>query len=343
MNFFRLLLLFLLLPLSVQATIYEDAEDKKTSKWRLISSHASSRVNNIHDLSKKSRVIEFKGDGTKHTYELRAKALKKAKNTDEYWLSWEMKFSEDFVIIVLVQSNIGQHYLVYTPGIFKGYMQYGLGDDTTNDKWQTVSRNLQEDIAHFDNRVKIISFKSFVLKGNGRVDNLRTRRNMLSSKKKLPNRKLVKKKLIKKYKQKKVTNTLPIITVEGLKLVALSIGEAYVEEGISAYDKEDGDINVVSMENIDSNEVGRYMVLYMATDSDGNMALDKRYVHVGNVENEEIKINSEDDEIEEDYKDEKIAFSEEEEQIRIWEKELTLREKELVEREKKSNNNWKRK
>ena len=318
MIFFRLLLLyFLFTTIFVEASIHEDAEDKKTSRWKLIHAEAFSSVINIKDLNKKSRVIEFHGNGTKQAYEFKIKKTKK----NEYWLSWQMKFSEDFVIIVLVKSNVGKHYIVYTSGIFKGYMQYGLGNDTTNGKWQTIRRNLQEDIAYFDNRVETISLKSFVLKGNGRIDNIITKRMMS----------------LKKYKQKKVlkvtTNSLPIIRVKGLKLVELSLGESYIEQGVSAYDKEDGDINVVSMEKININEDGRYIILYMATDSDGNMALDKRYVHVGNVK---IK------EIDDDYSNEKIDFLKEEEQIRIWEKELALREKELAQRAKNGNKKRKR-
>jgi hypothetical protein len=335
MTLFKSLFFILFIIISVEASIHEDAEDKKTSRWKRIPAKAFSSVTNIKDLSKKSRVLEFQGDGTKQAYEFKTRKTKK----NEYWLSWQMKFSEDFVIIVLVQSNVGKHYLVYTPGIFKGHMQYGLGDDTSNGKWQTVRRNLQEDIAYFDNRVKTVSLKSFVVKGNGRIDNIITKKIM--SIKKMKSVKILP---LQKYKQKKVlnvaTNSLPVITVRGVNLVELSLGDAYVEEGVSAYDKEDGDLNVVSMENIDSHEVGRYMVLYMTTDSDGNMALDKRYVHVGNVEIEETSVSldtDEQEEVEVDYRNEKTDFLEEEEQIRIWEKELELREKELAQREKKSN------
>ena len=335
----RFLIFFLFIAFLLQAVIYEDAEDKKTSRWKLVTVDAVSSVNNVKDMRKKSRVIEFQGDGTKHTYALKTfKSKSKKVKRNEYWLSWQMNFSEDFVIIVVVETNVGKYYLVYTPGTFKGHMQYGLGADATNGEWQTFRRNLQDDIAYFDNRVKIISLNSFVVKGNGRIDNIMTKKIMLAQKKKF----------IQKYKQKKVfkitTNSSPIITVKGKKLLQLSLGESYVEEGVSAFDKEDGDINVVSMENIDSNEVGRYMVLYMATDSDGNMALDKRYVHVGNVKIEEtiIVLDDEPEEVDAEDKDEKIDFSKEEEQIRIWEKELALREKELAQKAKNGNKKRKR-
>ena len=331
MIFFRLLLFFLFLTTFVEASVHEDAEDKKTSRWKLIHTEHASKINNVKDLSKKSRVLEFKGDGTKQAYEF--KARKKKKN--EYWLSWEMQFSEDFVIIVGVESNIGNHYIVYTSGTFKGHMQYGLGKGITNGKWQTIKRNLQKDIAYFDNRVKKVLFKSFIVKGNGKIDNILTKKMMsVQIKKEVKRKKKIKKVSPKKYKKTKVlkeaSNSSPVISLRGMSLVKLSLGDTYIEEGVSAYDKEDGELNVVSMENINSNEVGRYMVLYMATDSHGNIALDKRYVHVGEVEMNEV---------DEDSSSEKNDFSEEEEQIKIWEKELALREKELTKKEKKGNKN----
>lgn len=339
MIFFRFILFSLLSMLLLKATIHEDAEDQKTARWKLMSKSSFSKVKNIYDLNKKSHVIEFKGEETKYGYEFKTTKVKK----NEYWLSWEMKFSEDFVLIVLVESNIGKHYLVYTPGTFHGHMQYGLGHASNNGKWQTVNRNLQEDIAYFDNRVKVVSLKSFVVKGNGRIDNIKTKTTMITQKKKLVKKKEAEKIFIEQ------THTLPVITIRGPKLVNLNLGESYVEKGVSAYDKEDGDINVETMENIDINVVGRYMVLYMATDQHGNMALDKRYVDVGDSKTGEVK-STLDEEITEEDDDNHIyevtKFSEEEKQIRMWqyelnlkEKELALREKELRKKEKKSNKN----
>jgi len=349
MTYFKFILILIFNFVLLHATMYEDAENATTSKWKRVNSDTFSSINNIRDKSKKSRVIEFNGTGTKQIYELETSDLKSTKD-NEYWLSWEMKFSEDFVIILVLQTNRGKHYLIYTPGRFKSHMQYGLGPETTNGKWKTFRRNIQKDIAYFDNRVKVISLKSFVLKGNGMIDNIRTvlvpksktlKSNPLQNK--ILNKKLIpEKKLILDKKQKEVfkgdTNSAPIINMKGMKLVKLNLGEIYVEEGVSAYDKEDGEINVVTMENIYSNEVGRYIVLYMATDSDGNIAIDKRYVDVGDVESKKKKDcfdetkdkkasldKTEEEEIDEGDSDE----DEQATQMRLWEKTLALREKEL--------------
>jgi len=368
MTYFKLILFLIFNFIFLYATTYEDAENATTSQWKRVNSDAFSSINNVRDKSKESRVIEFKGAGTKQIYALYTSELKN-KQSHEYWVSWDMKFSEDFVIILLVQSNLGKHYLIYTPGTFNSYMQYGLGKGIKNGKWQTFRRNIQKDIAYFDNRVKIVSLKRFVLKGNGMIDNIsttlgsqKTTSNKRTSTKKLmpkdrliPKKKLIptkvltpKKVLIPEVKQqevlKKQTNSSPVIKMQGMKIVKLSLGEPYVEEGVSAYDKEDGEIDVETIENIYSNEAGRYMILYMATDSDGNIAIDKRYVDVGDVKREKRatpvverevvdrgeSINEEEEDEEEDEVNDEL--SEQAAQMRLWERKLELREKELARR-----------
>jgi len=367
MTYSKLILFLIFNFFNLYATNYDDAGNATTSQWQRVNRDAFSSINNIRDKSKKSRVIEFKGAGTKQIYALYTSELEN-KQGHEYWVSWDMKFSEDFVIILLVQSNLGKHYLIYTPGMFNSYMQYGLGEGTKNGKWKTFRRNVQKDIAYFDNRVKIVSLKRFVLKGNGMIDNIRTtlgsqkntlnngtlNKKMMPKKKLIPEKKFIsEEKLIPKVQEQEIlnkyTNSAPVIKMQGMKIVKLNLGETYVEEGVSAYDKEDGNINVVTMENIYSNEVGRYIVLYMATDSDGNIAIDKRYVDVGDVKvekrtsslEEREKVLSEElergeiveEEDGEEIEEEEVSdLSKEAAQMRLWERKLELREKELAKR-----------
>ena len=331
------------------ASIYENAEDLRTSRWKLVSAKDVSSVRNVWDLSKKSHVIEFQGEGTKHSYELK---IKNQSYSNEHWLTWDMKFSKDFVIIVLLETNMGEYHLVYTPGTFKGYMQYGLGYPNVHGKWKKIQRNLLEDIAYFDNRVKTVSLKSFVIKANGRIDNIMTQSRLLPPKKKVQTRKIIEKKhkletthtVQKEYKPHKVLkNSLPTIELKGIRLVKLSYGEEYIEKGVSAYDKEDGEISVESSNDINPYLVGRYMVLYMARDSNGNIAVDKRYVEVGDVKSIRKKApldRAKPEVIVEEIDDkEEVDYLVQEEQIRMWEKELALREKELARKENKSNKN----
>lgn len=332
---FRILLFIIFTMLCAEASIYEDAEDQRTSRWELISARDASNIKNVWDSSKKSHVIAFEGEGTQHSYGLKIKQSYQ----NEHWLSWDMKISGDFVIIIVLDTNMGEYHLIYTPGIFKGYMQYGLGNSTNNGKWQTIKRDIQEDIAYFDNRVKTVSLKSFVIKGTGKIDNIMTKKTILPKKMMLPKKdnldKVKKEK--KEYIEKRVfKNSLPTIQLKGIRLIKLALGEKYIEEGVSAYDKEDGKINVESTNHINPYEAGRYMVLYMAKDSEGNMAVDKRYVEVGSIKDRkiEVKIDTKkldvEDKLDDDEDEEEVNYSVQEEQIRKWEEELARKEKELA-------------
>jgi len=364
-------LIFFLMFNFLYATTYEDTQNTVTSQWQHENIDTLNSINKVYDKSKKIRVIEFQGAGTQQIYDLYTSELKNQQE-HEYCVSWEMKFSEDFVIILQIQSNLGKHYLIYTPGTFNSYMQYGLGEGTKNGQWKKFTRNIQKDIAYFDNRVKIVSLKRFVVKGNGMIRNIQTilgspKSNINNRKKNpIPEKKLIPEKRVPieasvpiatrvpvENRERKIfkesISSLPLIKMKGKKVVKLKLGEPYIEEGVSAYDKEDGEIDVETIENIYINETGRYMILYMATDSDGNIAIDKRYVDVGDVKDVKIEkretsikkreeVSSEEDErgepsnVEEEEGEEISELSKQAAQMRLWERKLELREKELAKR-----------
>ena len=320
------LLFIFLLPLS--AIIQEDAEDKKTSRWEVIFSPTKADIENYYDRPKKSQVIHFDGDGVKSIYKFNAmkkEKLKKGKRDSyEYWLSWEMQYKKDFVIILIVQTMQGESYLIYTSGNHNSYHQYGLGYEILDGKWHTIKRNLQDDLSYFDKREQLLSIKTFVIKGDGSIDNLKTEVKTVNKQK-------IKKKdktILKSTKVNLKKNSLPIIKIKGDNPQHLALGESYVEEGVDAYDKEDGEVEVNSIDDIDSNEGGTYMVMYMARDSMGDVSLDRRVVIVGDgVANEQIEDSSEEEEVY--LKEEEL--DEKEYKMKLWEKELALKEKHLKE------------
>ncbi len=322
MHFFRTSILLLYTFISclspLNATVYEDAEDSKTSRWKVVFSPTLAEVKNYYDDKKVSRVIHFKGEGTKTIFELSSKKNRKKSLKKEFWLSWEMKFNEDVVIIIVLQTTRGEEYLIYTKGFNESYKQLGLGDNVCNGEWQRFERNLQEDLNYFDNRSTVLGLKSFVIKGNGSVDNIKTQIKNISQKKiKTP-----KKPIVNTYKK----NSLPTIKIEGANPLHLDIGEEYVELGVSAYDKEDGELSVTSSENININKDGSYMVMYMAQDSNGDMALDKRIVNVG--KGELVEDNNSKPKEEENI-EKNTTKATKEEQTELWKRKLELRVQEL--------------
>jgi len=330
MSILRTIYLFSIFLLSLSATVQEDAEDKKTSRWEILFSPTEAHVENYYDRPKKSRVIHFEGEGVKSIYKFNAmkkKRLKKGKRDKyEYWLSWEMQYKKDFVIILIVKTTHGESYLIYTSGNHNSYHQYGLGDEIFDGEWHTIKRNLQEDLDYFDNREQLLSIKDFVIKGDGSIDNLKTEVIKVDKQK---NQKKAKP-LPKPTKVNSKKNSLPSIKIEGDNPKHLALGENYVEAGVMAYDKEDGQVEVNSIDDINSNEDGTYMVMYMARDSRGDVSLDRRVVIVGDgTHQEQVEENSE--ESNEDKKDslKEEELDEKEYQMKLWEKELELREKKL--------------
>ena len=79
---------------------------------------------------------------------------------------------------------------------------------------------------------------------------------------------------------KVVDTTPPIITLNGDKNVSLFVGDSYNEEGATAVDNVDGDLNVVINGAVDTNKEGNYTITYSAVDKSGNRAEIKRYVEV---------------------------------------------------------------
>ncbi len=79
---------------------------------------------------------------------------------------------------------------------------------------------------------------------------------------------------------KVVDTTPPTITLNGDKNISLYVGDSYTEEGASAVDNVDGDINVTISGSVDTSKEGNYTITYTAADKSGNQAQAKRYVEV---------------------------------------------------------------
>ncbi|MBU0664799.1 MAG: hypothetical protein KJ990_09690 [Proteobacteria bacterium] len=93
-----------------------------------------------------------------------------------------MKYSETFVVYVAVQTKNGFRYLYYTPTATDGlgtdtYIHHGLGTQIRDGSWQTLERNLEQDLkdAQPDNELQTVL--GFLIRGSGRVDDIKTRKN----------------------------------------------------------------------------------------------------------------------------------------------------------------------
>ena len=320
------------------ADIYEDGEDKTIKRWHVLQSYSSGVVKNIYDKGRKSRVLKFDGDSTKSAYLLRLKKDIIEPNMGNKIFHWDMKYSEDFVIMIGLNTIKGKRYLLYTPGDENSYLQYGLGKDTKLEQWKHYSRNLEEDLRRFDASNRIINLNNFVIKGSGLLDNIK----MVANSNSKPNKKLEKKieKVISKIKKpkkepkevqaEKNENSIPTIYMNGKNPLVLKKGQAYIEAGATARDTDGSEVVVSISEDIDIFHEGEYSVIYMATNRAGNSVVDSRRIIVGNVKEDKAqnsKRNNEKDE------EEEATFEQRVMEVAEWEKELARRENELARKE----------
>lgn len=77
-----------------------------------------------------------------------------------------------------------------------------------------------------------------------------------------------------------VDSTPPVITLNGATELAQYIKSDYVEEGASAVDDRDGNVNVTISSDLDVNSAGTYTITYTARDAAGNSATATRTVVV---------------------------------------------------------------
>ncbi len=160
-------------------TVYEDAEDGNIDGWSVYDPNpANASISNVYDSNKRSRVIEFQGHGVDNGYWLKNSDGSYWHNTKEFIIEWSMKFSEDFIIYILLSTNKGTRYLQYEPkdndDLGNGtYVKYGIGSDKKDGRWHTIRRDLQEDLHHAQRDTDIIAVEAFLVRGNGRVDDIK--------------------------------------------------------------------------------------------------------------------------------------------------------------------------
>ncbi|CAA6806645.1 MAG: Calcium-binding acidic-repeat protein (ARP) [uncultured Sulfurovum sp.] len=333
MYIFKYFLFLFLLNISIlYSAIYENAEDKKITRWSLLKISSFGEIKNINDSSKKSRVIQLLGNHTRSTYIL---SLEKKNIKHKHTvLSWEMKYAEDFVIMIQVDSTTGEHTLIYTPGYENLHLQYGLGTTATQGQWQTYQRNIEQDLKNFIRNSKLLRVKNFVVKGSGFFDNIQlitvdkeNENNQTIKTKKLPL-----KKITKVQKANKPTNTMPKIYLKGDNPIVLEKGDAYFEEGATAITEDGTELSVNISHQIDTFREGEYSVIYITTNHIGNSVIEKRRVIVGEInENQEEVLDKENVEEAEEEEDQESAseFEKRSKELSTWEKALEAREAEL--------------
>ncbi len=174
---------FVLISLVSHATMYEDAEDGTVDGWSVYdNTPLGASFVNIFDANRQSNVIELNGDGWRNGYILGATPWYGGiawNNTNETAIQWSMNYNEHYAVYVSVQTTKGHRYLYYTSRDSDGglssnghYIHHGLGSSTINGTWQTFTRDLKKDLKEFESDNKLISVNAFLIRGNGKVDDI---------------------------------------------------------------------------------------------------------------------------------------------------------------------------
>ena len=286
---FKNLLFISLFIINLSALTYEDAEDLNSKRWIVVSPNFQGKVSNIFDEVKQSRVMKFEGDGTKSIYKLAIPDNLENIQMDNSFFTWEMNYSEDFVILIVLDTLKGKRHLIYTPDAKNSYLQYGLNSTATGE-WEKHSRNLEKDLQLYEKENKIISIKDFIIKGSGAIDNIKLKK--LKTEIALP---VIKKTVETKPKvpvEDYSNDIVPVLKLKGNNPLILKVGEEYVEAGASAKNRDGSEIDIKITSNIDILTEGKYTVIYFATNKLGNSSIDKRQVIIGKVRNKKEEESS---------------------------------------------------
>lgn len=166
-------------------TIYEDAEDGNTNGWSIFdNSPSGSSFSNTFDQSKESNIIQFSGDGINNGYMLgnvdgQSGAWNNTKSTK---VEWSMNYTNTFKVYFNVRTDNWTGYIYYSPintdeGVVTAgnstFVHLGLGTQLRNGTWQTITRDLQEDLQKFESSNTIRAVNGIFIRGNGSVDDIK--------------------------------------------------------------------------------------------------------------------------------------------------------------------------
>ncbi len=136
---------------------------------------------NVHDPAGGGKVIRFDGAGLDHGYRLWTGGMSEWGAPDQFVMEWRMNYSEPFEVFIDIETTRGHRYLAYPPvdGDTLGedeFVRHGIGAFITNGGWHTVVRDLQKDLEAAQPGTRIIAVNSFMIRGNGSVDDIKLHR-----------------------------------------------------------------------------------------------------------------------------------------------------------------------
>lgn len=268
-----IILLFLTLTIDSSATIYKN--------WYIYNNTSSTAIiKSIYHINRNEYINSLHSNNYKDTFINGSKKGKKAwNNRKDKIIRWSMKYTEDFVIMISINSTYSYRYLIYTSGDNNGNLYFGLGKNIIDGRWHTITRNLEEDLHKFEPQNTILSVNAFLIRGNGTISNIELLNNIKPQKKEI----IKPQRTVESYEDNNKTtkiNIMPQIIFGKGDIIYHKLGIPYIDTNVSAIDYQGNPLDIECYGEVNINRVGKYILTYMVTDKQHNTTIETRTVMV---------------------------------------------------------------
>lgn len=119
-------------------------------------------------------IVNLRGAGLQNAYRYRNSNGTNWNETQYKTMQWKMKYTENFAVYVDCETTAGHRYLYYrdTANDVPGNIEYPfhqLDSNIINGQWQTITRDLQQDLKDIEPTNSITSINSFIIRGSGDI------------------------------------------------------------------------------------------------------------------------------------------------------------------------------
>ena len=162
------------------STLYEDAEDGSTERWRIIDNTPEGAAVTVgFDEDADSQVISVSGSGLQNGFILGDLGANNGwNNQTQSHLRWRMRTNAGFALYIRVDTTNGERFLYYDQYannlLYGGYLNihYGLGASSMDGVWHSYSRNLRDDVAIGEPGNQLLAVHGFYFRGTASFDDI---------------------------------------------------------------------------------------------------------------------------------------------------------------------------
>lgn len=170
-----------------ETIVYEDGADGNTDPWSISPAGTTSVLANVVDDPVHGSVISLTADAPTTRAVFYAPPENPWALSTHPVLQWDFRYQGRANFLVMLETdnlalNNGLLYLSYAtddvPGWRGNIFYYQLDPGLADDSWQTITRNLQQDVTAFAPGTRVLNVLYFSSYGTGRIDNLQLRQNV---------------------------------------------------------------------------------------------------------------------------------------------------------------------